>query len=40
MGAVCTRFVVLNFGTKIAEGPPELVLKDPKVLDVYLGGEL
>ncbi len=40
MGAVCTRFVVLNFGTKIAEGPPEVVLKDPKVLDVYLGGEL
>ncbi len=37
MGAVCDRFVVLNFGTKIAEGSPEEVLNDPKVLDVYLG---
>ncbi len=37
MGAVCDRFVVLNFGTKIAEGAPEEVLNDPKVLDVYLG---
>ena len=37
MGAICDRFVVLNFGTKIAEGTPEAVLHDPKVLDVYLG---
>lgn len=37
MGAICDRFVVLNFGTKIAEGAPEAVLHDPKVLDVYLG---
>lgn len=37
MGAICDRFIVLNFGTKIAEGSPDTVLHDPKVLDVYLG---
>ena len=38
MGRVCERLVVLNFGRKIAEGRPEDVLRDPAVLDVYLGG--
>lgn len=37
IGAVCDRLIVLNFGTKIAEGPPQEVLNDATVLDVYLG---
>jgi branched-chain amino acid transport system permease protein len=32
------RLVVMDFGAKIAEGPPEIIRDDPRVLEAYLGG--
>ena len=37
IAGVCTRLCVLDFGRKIAEGPPGTVLADSRVRDVYLG---
>jgi ABC-type branched-subunit amino acid transport system ATPase component len=31
------RAIVLNFGKVLAEGTPEVVMRDPQVVDAYLG---
>jgi len=36
---ICPHIICMNFGAKIAEGPPEIIQKDPEVLKAYLGDD-
>jgi branched-chain amino acid transport system ATP-binding protein len=35
--SVCDHVIVMNFGQKLAEGPPEVIQNDPSVIEAYIG---
>ncbi|MCP4284759.1 MAG: ABC transporter ATP-binding protein, partial [Gammaproteobacteria bacterium] len=37
---VSDRVLVIDYGSRLAEGSPEEIQNDPKVIQAYLGGEV
>lgn len=37
VSGICEKILVLNFGTELASGTPEVVLNNPEVITAYLG---
>src|SRR4029077_15443411 len=35
--SICDRVIVMNYGQKLAEGPPEAMQNDPSVIEAYIG---
>ena len=38
VSGLCDEITVLNFGTVLAQGTPEVALNDPEVIKAYIGG--
>jgi branched-chain amino acid transport system ATP-binding protein len=38
--AVADRLIMLHLGERVCEGMPEAVVRDPQVVDIYVGGTL